>query len=257
MSLVDTTTGEVIEFDRAAAERRAERINLRLEAIASNYAAVMPMIREAIAKRDDLALGYRSPGEYVSDRFGHALSGLGIEVRRQVVRELTDAGMSTRAIAPVVGTSHMQVKRDLDSPVTDVTPAQDDPSHAATGGVVTPPADPPAVDDEPGEWVEPTPAAAPRRSVTGIDGKTYTRPTPTPVSPERQREAELDRGRQDTCTGIAEAVHTLRNGAQYAAIYLADFHPHAPRFVADGMRLTPERIDAAIEFLSTIRKAIQ
>ena len=41
----------VVEFDHAAAERRAERIRLRLDSIADNYGAVMPMIREAIEKR--------------------------------------------------------------------------------------------------------------------------------------------------------------------------------------------------------------
>jgi len=34
-------------------------------------------------------------------------------VRREVVRELTSAGMSTRAIAPVVGTGHKTVARDF------------------------------------------------------------------------------------------------------------------------------------------------
>ncbi len=34
MTVVDHRTGEVVEFDKAAAERRAERITLRLDAIA-------------------------------------------------------------------------------------------------------------------------------------------------------------------------------------------------------------------------------
>lgn len=36
MSAVDVQTGELVEFDRAAAERRAERITLRLDTIAEN-----------------------------------------------------------------------------------------------------------------------------------------------------------------------------------------------------------------------------
>ena len=113
MSTVDVTTGEIVEFDRAAAERRAERITLRLESIADNTEAVKGMIREAVEKRDDVALGYRSLGEYVSDRFGGSLSRLGIEVRRAFVSELTQAGMSTRAIAPVVGVNQATVVRDV------------------------------------------------------------------------------------------------------------------------------------------------
>ena len=42
MSLVNTETGEIVEFDRAAAERRAERIRLRLDTIADNAACGMP-----------------------------------------------------------------------------------------------------------------------------------------------------------------------------------------------------------------------
>ena len=73
---------------------------------------------------------------------------------------------------------------------------------------------------------------------------------------ERQREAELDRGRRDTCTSIAEAVRKL-SGPEYADIFLRDFYPHEHRFLAEGMRLTGERIDNAVAFLTTIRKAIQ
>src|SRR5699024_8426799 len=42
------------------------------------------------------------------------------EARRVIVKELAAAGYGTRAIAPIVGKSHMSVARDLAS-VTDVT----------------------------------------------------------------------------------------------------------------------------------------
>lgn len=178
---VNMVTGEIVELDAAAAERRAERINLRLEAIAENYRLVLPMIREAIEKRDDVALGYRSVGEYVSDRFGGALTNLGVDVRRAVVGELTQAGMSTRAIAPVVGVDQKTVVRDIHrgeahaSPVTSVTPASvpisvaDEEAIEPTGVRVL--ADDSSVSDQPEGAV----ASPPPPSVTGIDGKTYTR----------------------------------------------------------------------------------
>lgn len=184
MTVVDQRTGEVLDFDRAAAERRAERITLRLDAIADNYNAVMPMIREAIEKRDDLALGYRSPGEYVSDRFGRSLAGLGITVRRAVVGELTEAGLSSRAIAPIVDVSDRMVRKDQAAIAGgNRVPTSDDyPSDVATGGEVTPPADQPgamgAGVEEPGEAVEAPPSPPARPAVTGLDGKTYTRPEP-------------------------------------------------------------------------------
>lgn len=150
MTVVKLETGEILELDKAAAERRAERIRLRLDVITDNYAAVMPMIRESIEKRDDLALGYRSVGEYVADRFGGALTQLGGEVRREVVQELTAAGMSTRAIAPVVGVSRQTIINDraAEAGVKDLTP-----------------------DTEPAE---------PSAPVVGLDGKRYPKPEPAP-----------------------------------------------------------------------------
>jgi len=196
MTLVDHRTGEVIEFDRAAAERRAERITMRLDAIAENYARVLPMIREAIEKRDDIALGYRSPGDYVSDRFGNALSNLGMDVRRAVVKELTDAGLSTRAIAPVVGVSNFTVHADQTA-VRDLTPdepfAEDQPEASAHLGLnpQTPRGEVTDRSNSTGDLDAarvdtPRPADHTPRPVTGIDGKTYTRGTQQPGKDRRK-----------------------------------------------------------------------
>ena len=224
MTPVNTETGELIDFDRAAAERRAERIRLRLDTIADNYAAVMPMIREAIDKRDDLALGYRSVGDYVSDRFGSALTNLGMEVRREVVRELTEAGLSTRAIAPVVGVSNFTVHSDQQA-VRDLTPEPPATSAETRGGYASGPSLPPASvmlgTNTPqdgagrGSNASQTPAAgstetAPRPPVTGIDGKSYTRPepkspraTPRRSLPDQFFDAAYDLGKK------AESIHRL------------------------------------------------
>jgi hypothetical protein len=226
MTVVNTNTGEIVEFDKAAAERRAERITLRLDAIADNYNAVLPMIREAIEKRDDLALGYRSPGDYVSDRFGQALAGLGIEVRRAVVGELTAAGLSTRAIAPVVGVSNFTVHEDqkATAPVRDLTPEPSD--EWPEDDLPTP------IEFDPEPVADVTP-----RPVTGIDGKEY--PRPTPAKPKRRplpdvaRDAgydlrksveRLERLRDDDRFGTNkdEVAAHLRGHLIYAAEVLAD-----------------------------------
>lgn len=171
MSLFDADTGELIKLDVAAAERRAERIRLRLDAIADNFTAVMPMIREAIEKRDDIALGYRSISEYVADRFGGALHNLPVGMRREAVGELTEAGMSTRAIAPVVGVDNATVHRDLNRGVAPATPE-------------------PASEVEPRFNGAPAPKPAPPKPITGIDGKNYPKssaPRRPPLKPDAER----------------------------------------------------------------------
>lgn len=200
---VDITTGEVLEFDQAAAERRAERINLRLESIADNTEAVKSMIREAIEKRDDLALGYRSLGQYVSDRFGGALGRLGIEVRRAFVTELTQAGMSSRAIAPVVGVSQRTVVNDAQVSNVAHLPQPPEPvpsGEAATGSGQTSGASAADTDSENPEAALSGEAGTitcppPAPPVTGIDGKTYSRPTPKP-KPIEDEWTELDRAEE-------------------------------------------------------------
>jgi hypothetical protein len=84
--------------------------------------------------------------------------------------------MSTRAIAPIVGTSHMQVKRDIDAGVTNVTP---EPNPIASvepdTGYWSPES---GFDSNPltGEIIE-APVTVTEthtiKTVTGLDGKTY------------------------------------------------------------------------------------
>lgn len=201
MTIVNRETGEIVDFDRAAAERRAERITLRLDAIAENYRMVLPMIREAIEKRDDLALGYRSPGDYVSDRFGQSLAGLGIEVRRAVVGELTQAGLSTRAIAPVVGVDSATVHRDL-TRVAHATPQTERTEPASVG--------PQGGDRE--ESVAPT--GTPRPAVTGIDGKTYAPPAPR-AAPRRALSDQFFDAAYDAAKKV-ESLHRLIDDDRFA-----------------------------------------
>lgn len=118
------------------------------------------LIREAQEGRAHEALGFPSWTAYVSAVCSDTpLMRLSRDERRVIVADLAEQGMSTRAIAPVVGTTKDSVHRDLKV------------SRSATPAPV-PTFDPtPAWDPTTGEVVEP-------RTVTGLDGKTYTRPAP-------------------------------------------------------------------------------
>lgn len=204
-------TGEIVEAMTAEeASSITTRITVKLDAIADNYESVMPLIREAITRQAHTALGYRSAGEYAADRFGDALSRLGIDTRRAVVKELTEAGLSTRAIAPIVGVSHETVRSDAQSGVKSLTPAPRAASACSDCGNVLAPGEtcegcyPPAYDADTDAWadddepaltdeecraladpaglVDDEPEAESR--VTGIDGKSY--PATAPRKPNRR-----------------------------------------------------------------------
>lgn len=64
--------------------------------------------------------GYRTIAEQSSWTYQW---GYEMGLKDAMARALAGEGMSTRAIAPIVGVSHMQVKRDADAAVTNVTPA--------------------------------------------------------------------------------------------------------------------------------------
>lgn len=215
MTLVDYNTGEIVDYDRAAAERRAERITMRLDAIAENYSRVLPMIREAIEKRDDIALGYASPGAYVSDRFGQSLANLGMDVRREVVRELTEAGMSTRAIAPVVGVGKSTVERDSQvSHMGHLVQTSGSDTHTAASGHA------PENRPEEGTSSQETPlnreerhdeasSSATPPPVTGLDGKTYTRPAPRPLAAVNEAEWDEQDRAEELARNLARNLSLL------------------------------------------------
>lgn len=187
----DIAATVAVEITQEEAERLSSRIGLRLEAMADSWTGALPLIREAIEREAFRPLGYASHGAYVSDRFGDALSKLGVDMRREVVKELTEAGLSIRAIAPIVGISKSQVAVDAaevsrTGHLAEVTERQvqyDDGewSRAVEGVPGLNPITGEVVEagDEDGNGeaaviVEETTTTT-TRTVTGLDGKTYTR----------------------------------------------------------------------------------
>lgn len=181
------------------ARRLTERIRVALDRVSTAWADLGERITEAYQRRADLALGYGSWAEYAEAELKPS-EGLAAEVRRQLVGMLSQAGMSTRAIAPTVGVGTTQVHRDRQvfpngtpdpKPEPHVVRADkwsdgstqkvfSDGSH----GAVEPPAH---IDPETGEVHE-----SPHfQVVTGLDGKTYRRPEPS-VEPKPKRRALPD-----------------------------------------------------------------
>lgn len=154
MSLEIIETGEVVDpMGKVEAERITTRIADLLDGIADNIDQVIPLIREALTRQAWAALEYNGPSDYISERFSGALQRLSPEVRRPFAAELSAAGMSTRAIAPIVGVSSAQVKRDVAQVAHREPPAA---SGTTEHGLPT------------------------TDRIVGIDGKTYRRPGPAP-----------------------------------------------------------------------------
>lgn len=193
----DPHTGEILDVSPDHAKRWAERARLDLEASADRGEAGLSKIRTAMTERHDVALGYRSLADYLNTEYADALGNVcrvfGVEFRRQVVGELTQAGLSTRAIASVVGTSQKTVSRDqagesCDSPGGFYGPGEeiesgepmstDNLSNATAGEEVTSAEETPTSDDAEAVadegWVETDAQPLPPRVVT------------TPRSPARR-----------------------------------------------------------------------
>lgn len=189
MTVIDYATGDVAHLTEAEARRLTERIRTALDRVSSAWADLAERVAEAYQRRADLALGYGSWAEYAEAELKPA-EGIAADVRRQLVGVLSAEGMSTRAIAPVVGVSGQRVRQIVAEVASDLPP------------------EPERIDRETGEVLEPKPVAPTHYATTrpevkhtaanvvGLDGKTYTRPqtagpkeaqkeTPMPAAPSR------------------------------------------------------------------------
>ena len=103
----------MIELDEA--KRRVDRVKSGVERI---WDDLVVLYRE----RAWSVLGYQSWDALCDAEFGGTRIALPRQQRQEVVCDLRESGMSTRAIASAVGVSAMQVSRDLADPtVTKVT----------------------------------------------------------------------------------------------------------------------------------------
>lgn len=149
------------------AERLSMRIGLKLEASADAWEGAKDLLREAIALDVYKTLGFKSHGQYVKERFGGALARLDLEHRREMVAELTAAGMSTRAIAPVFDVSAMTISKDQRAGVNPVYNSDLDNSHGDGGNDI-----PSRIDSRNAVEVQ-AEGGDLARTVTSLDGKEH------------------------------------------------------------------------------------
>jgi len=163
---------------RSDAQRRCQRIKLLLGAMVDNREKVLALITEASESDDHIALGFPSWTAYVSTEYAGLLAELTRDDRRFAAFALAQTGMSSRAIAPLVGADHSTVVRDINQGKRS---CQDQVVHRA------PPGDDwrslPAVKAISNREIVVTPT----EKVVGIDGKRYARPEPRPrLKPKRR-----------------------------------------------------------------------
>jgi hypothetical protein len=133
---VDTIeTEEVAQSTRAEATERAERIRTAMVAVVT----LPDEVKAAWASRDWVVLGYRSWDDYIAEEFGeHRLPMLTRQQRRELVADLREGGLSTRAIGSVVGVAQRTVVNDIRASVeqncsTDSTPKEPVADGSAPG----------------------------------------------------------------------------------------------------------------------------
>ena len=109
------TTTDIATTDLTADEARrlTERIRLTAHTFAESRTKLIELVEEAKEGNAHAALGYASWTAYLSDVLGDEPLRLARDDRREMVAILSSEGMSTRAIAPIVGVSNKTVHEDL------------------------------------------------------------------------------------------------------------------------------------------------
>lgn len=178
--VIDTASGEVIETITAnEAWRLTAEAKTEFKSASDHFGKAWSLIEEAVKGGGHLALGYRSPGDYLHAEFDEVLARINVPDRRIAVRGMSAMGISTRAQAKVLGVSHTTVERDA-SGGTDVPPEPQ--PHASPGFApgwrsASEVLDQHTQPKETAQTEKPMSAAAAEKpaKVVGIDGKTYSR----------------------------------------------------------------------------------
>jgi hypothetical protein len=150
------------------AQRLTQRIKLTASSVRDGLFKLRNLVEEAKRSNVWQVLGFQSWTAYLADTLADEPMRLGRDERQELVGYLSGEGLSTRAIAPIVGASVGTVHADI-AGVQNRTPAPE-PEVAA--------------DPVTGEVIEDAVIVEEPRKITGLDGKTYS-PT-TPKKPNRR-----------------------------------------------------------------------
>ncbi|WP_295821604.1 hypothetical protein [uncultured Microbacterium sp.] len=154
--------GVLTILSKGEAERMTQEIKLTASGIRNNLFKLRNQIDVAKSSNVWQMLGFSSWTAWLSDTLAEEPMRVSREERLELVGYLSGEGMSTRAIAPIVGISKSQVSNDLadlsssghDNP--GLPGMAEDETPAESGPVLTP--------------VPPT--------TEGLDGKSYPKPKP-------------------------------------------------------------------------------
>lgn len=181
----------VMILSAGEAQRLTQRIKLTATSVRDGLFKLRNLVEEARNSNVWQVLGHASWTAYLADTLADEPMRLGREERQELVGYLSGEGLSTRAIAPIVGVDRKTVERDIRGG-TNVPPAAPKPpvEHPKDVGASAPveevgaraeslPVAAPTITPEAVEQHRPEPVAP--RPIVGMDGKTYTRPEPKPV----------------------------------------------------------------------------
>jgi hypothetical protein len=150
------------------AQRLTQRIKSTATGVRDGLFKLRNLVDEAKSSNAWQVLGFASWTAYLSDTLASEPMRLGREQRQELVEYLSGEGLSTRAIAPIVGVSDFTVREDQKAGARNLAAVPNGTPVKTAVSSETPLA-PSSVVTEP-------------RAVVGLDGKNYAAPAPRPVA---------------------------------------------------------------------------
>ena len=114
MNVVDLRAGEIVEGEVVEPHLSADDARTLTDEIRQTLRVGHGLIIRAFKGRAWTALGYKTWDDYCAGEFNEArMVRLDRDQRREIVAEMHEAGMSTRAIANGLGVSQFPVREDI------------------------------------------------------------------------------------------------------------------------------------------------